>query len=113
VPVESTAVDFDKATASFRLADLSLPDWGTLRYALAGTAHTPSVVTFDVRWNGTLARAPRRQEEQRWVGEYIQTTATIEWSVRQEGFSFKSDPRETSKNQAAVIGRHRNGAFFA
>ena len=113
MPAESTAVDFDKATASFRMTDLSLPDWGTLRYATTGGPHTPSVVTFDVRWDGALARAPRRHEAQRWVGEYIQTTATIEWSARQEGFSFKSDPRETSKSQSAVIGRHRNGAFFA
>ncbi len=113
MPAESISVDFDKATASFRTTDLSLPDWGILRYALTGAAHTQSVLTFDVRWNGMLARASRRHEEQHWVGEYIQTTATIEWSARQEGFSFKSDPRETSKNQAAVIGRHRNGAFFA
>jgi hypothetical protein len=66
-----------------------------------------------VRWSGPVARLGRSHAAQRWEGEYLQTTATIEWSASQEGFNFKSDQRQTSKSQSAVIGRHRNGVFFA
>ncbi|HEY7493415.1 MAG TPA: hypothetical protein VIH59_20160 [Candidatus Tectomicrobia bacterium] len=113
MPPQSASIDFKQGTAAFRLSNLSIPDWGSLRYATTGGPNTPSVVSFDARWSGINDRLGRSQAEQKWQGEYLRTTATIEWSVRQEGFNFKSDPRDTSKSQAAVIGRHRNGVFFS
>ncbi len=112
IPAESAKIDLDKATASFSLRNLAIPDWGNLRYGTTGGPHVPATVSFVVRWNGVLNRATRRHEAQRWVGEYIQTTATITWSARAEGFRFDSDPAYTSKSQAAVMGRHRSGVFF-
>jgi hypothetical protein len=113
IPAASAKIDLDKATASFSLHNLSIPDWGNQRYGTTGGHHIPATASFLVRWDGVLSRARRRHEAQRWVGEYIQTTATIIWSARENHFKFDSDPAHTSKSSAAVMGRHRNGVFFA
>jgi hypothetical protein len=113
VSPDSVRVDLDRASASLRVSDLPIPDWGDLRYATTDGPNVPSVVSFDVRWDGALNRASRSHEEQRWTGDYVQTRATIEWSAQQEGFRFASDPASSSQSQAAVMGRHRNGVFFA
>ena len=112
IPPQSATIHLDKAAASFTLRDLPIPDWGTMRYGTAGGPHVPANVSFAARWNGVLFRAHRRHERQRWVGEYIQTTATIAWSAREEGFRFQSDPAHTSRSNSAVMGRHRSGVFF-
>jgi hypothetical protein len=113
ISAESAQIDFDKATASFSLRNLAIPDWGTVRYGTTGGPNIPATVSFVVRWNGVLNRARKRHEAQRWVGEYIQTTATITWSAREDGYRFDSDPARASKSNAAVMGRHRSGAFFS
>lgn len=113
IPAASAKVDLDRATASISLRNLSIPDWGNQRYGTTGGPHVPATVSFLVRWNGVLSRARRRNEAQRFVGDYIQTTATIIWSAKAETFKFDSDPADTSKSSAAVMGRHRSGVFFA
>jgi hypothetical protein len=112
IPADSSQIDLEKATASFSLRNLPIPDWGNLRYGTTGGPNVPATVSFVVRWNGVLNRAQKRNEAQRWVGEYIQTTATITWSAKEEGFTFASDSAHTSKSNAAVMGRHRSGIFF-
>jgi hypothetical protein len=112
IPPESAKIQLDKFAASFDLRNLPIPDWGTMRYGTTGGPHVPAIVSFVVRWSGVLSRARRRHEAQRWFGEYIQTTATIVWSAREDGFRFDSDPAPTSKSSAAVMGRHRSGVFF-
>ena len=113
IPAASARVDLDTAAASFSLRNLSVPDWGNQRYGTTGGPHVPATVSFLVRWNGVLSRARTRNEAQRFVGDYIQTMATIIWSARGKTFEFDSDPAHTSKSSAAVMGRHRNGVFFA
>jgi len=115
IPVspDSVRIDLDQASASLRMSDLPIPDWGDLRYATTDGPNVPSVVSFNVRWDGALNRASRRHEEQHWMGDYVQTQATIEWSAQRDGFRFASDPASSSQSQAAVMGRHRNGVFFA
>jgi hypothetical protein len=115
IPVspDSVQVDLDRASASLRVSDLPIPDWGDLRYATTDGPNVPSVVSFVVRWDGALDRASRRHEEQRWMGDNVQTQATIDWSAQQAGFQFASDPATTSHSQATVMGRRRNGVFFA
>lgn len=112
IPEASARVDLATASASFSLSNLSIPDWGNQRYGTTGGPHAPATVSFLVRWTGVLSRARRRNEAQRFGGDYIQTTATIIWSARGQTFTFDSDPAGTSKSSAAVMGRHRNGVFF-
>jgi len=112
IPSDSASIDFDGATASFRLRDLAIPDWGTLRYGVLGGPHVPSTVSFEVRWSGAMNRASKRNDAQGWGGEYIQVSPSITWSAKQEGFTFESESSPPSKNNSGVIGREQNGAFF-
>ena len=59
--------------------------------------------------DGTPVRV--RDEKNRFAGDFIETTASIEWSARKAGFRFKSDPETT--NEFSEIGRERNGVFFS
>jgi hypothetical protein len=45
--------------------------------------------------------------------EFVATSASIEWSPRQAGFSFQSDPANTSQTVHALVGNERNGVFFS
>ncbi len=111
VPISphSVEVDFGNATASFRLTDYPIPDWGNLRYATTSAPSVPARVSFDVRWSGVINRGQRAHREQGWAGDYIHTNTTITWSVSEEGFAFKS---EESKSQWGVFGRQRSGSLY-
>ena len=63
--------------------------------------------------DGVLDRAEKKNASERWAGDFIQTSASIEWSARHEGFSFISDVRGTSTSDAGIIGRERSGFYFA
>ena len=73
----------------------------------------PADVSFRMRWSGVTARVNVRDETNQFVGSYIEDTATVSWSSKQEGFKFVSDPASTSKSLFAEIGRERNGVFFS
>ena len=40
-------------------------------------------------------------------GTFLEDTARCEWSARQEGFAFLSDPAGTSTSVSALIGAER------
>lgn len=115
VPLASARfhVEVDGASAVMRVQELEVPDWGNLKEATTNGPHVPANVSFDVRWQGILDTAEKRQDEERWMGECMQTTATSEWSARQEGFSCISAVRASTFSVAGVLGRERHGAFFA
>ena len=72
----------------------------------------PATVSFNIRWAGVRKRFWIRDEENGFMGNFIETFATAEWSSQQDKFQFVSDPAETSKNTFSVIGRERNGRFL-
>lgn len=113
IAAEAVQVDFDNGEATMRTHSLDVPDWGELISATTNGAHVPATVSFDVRWQGVLAKAEKRNEKERWMGTFIQNSPTIEWSARQDGFSFISNPRSTCISVAGVLGRERNGTFFS
>ncbi len=103
-----------RASALMRLDGQQLPDWGELKNSTAQQGSSvPSTVSFDCRWSGMIERGKRRDASEKWGGDYIATRASIEWSASQDGFHFISDPRTTSKSSSGLIGRERNGVYFA
>lgn len=106
-------MDLDGAAARMHLENYAVPDFGNLRNGLTGGSSVPATVSFDVRWSGMTKRGPRNDDELRFTGDFILGNATTAWSSRQSGFTYVSDAIETSKSQSAVIGRERNGIFYA
>lgn len=80
--------------------------------SLNGGPTVPATVSFDVRWNGVRKRLWIRDEENGFVGNFIETFATVRWSAQQDGFQFMSDPASMSTTVFSVMGRESNGVFL-
>jgi len=99
---------------------LAVKDYGTLANALfgGGAPGVPgpgiaSTVTFEVHWRHVLKTQQVHDATVGFEGPFKQTDAHIEWSMRNaSGFRFETN----SSNQttvSALLGRERNGVFFA
>ena len=123
VPPESVAIDLDNATASLRVADVSVIDAHDLANALTNgkgltnppippIAPVPATVSFAVQWSGVVSQAKVTNPASHFTGEFIETIATIKWSASQAGFDFVSEDPNPARNFYSVIGHERNGVFF-
>ena len=95
------------------LGNVKVKEFFTLANALKEGHHIPARVSFHIRWHGVKKRDRIRDTKNHFTGNFIEDTATIRWSVREEGFRFVSDPAHTSTTVFAEIGRERNGVFFS
>ena len=134
VPVAQHAVevDFDEARARARLRvnglrvfddhdignsltlGLGLPgDMGFPYPAIAPVAPVHATVSFDVEWNGIVAKEQINNSAQSFKGSFFSTGATIRWSVEQPGFRFETEtPPNPGRHLVSVLGREQNGVFF-
>jgi len=73
----------------------------------------PAIASFDVQWSGRKGQFKVRNAAQGFRGQFVETSATMEWSaVSEAGFEFVSDPAETSTTVFARLGQEKNGVFF-
>jgi len=104
-------VNFDDGEASMRAKHLRIRDFFSIPNALSGGSSVPATVSFDVQWQGGGTPVKVRDEKNGFAGEFIENSATIEWSAKSAGFRFESD--EATTNEFSEIGRERNGVFFS
>jgi hypothetical protein len=52
-------------------------------------------------------------ETQHFQGTFLSTGATIKWSAKEDGFQFESEAPDPNRNIVSVLGREKNGVFFA
>ncbi len=129
MPDDAVDVDFHKGRATLRLADLEVFDDHDVANSLTDGLGLPgdlgfpypkippvlpvrATVSIEVNWNGALAAAQIRNASQHFEGLFLETEATVRWSSRQQGFAFKSEAPNPTRNLISVLGRERNGAFF-
>lgn len=131
IPVDEDAVDvdFDDGRASLRVRGLSVFDDHdlanslTLGLGLPGGLGFPypaippvapvhATVSFDIEWNGIVDSAEIHNSAQRFMGSFLSTGATIEWSAKEKGFQFQSEAARADRNLISVLGREKNGVFF-
>ena len=73
----------------------------------------PATTSFDVQWSGRKGQVKVRNADQGFRGQFVETSATMEWSaVSEAGFEFVSDPATTSHTVFARLGQEKNGVFF-
>ncbi|HEY6937085.1 MAG TPA: hypothetical protein VI424_08025 [Terriglobales bacterium] len=130
VPHEALEVDFDDAKASLQVRNLQvfddhdiansltfglgLPgDLGFTYPAIPPVAPIRATVSFDVEWNGTVEAAQIHNTGQRFMGSFLSTGATINWSAEEPGFRFQSEPPDPARNLISVLGHEQNGVFFS
>lgn len=126
VPAETVSVDPSTGVASFRMANLAIPDYTNVVNALANGPTLPGTVSFDVRWfpNAESKRwryhhEAESSEPDSYAVDYWSTQATLEWQAETEGgFRFESYtigkyPEGRDPGQLfAIAGRERNGVYY-
>jgi hypothetical protein len=116
IPKGAITVHPGAGRARMRAANLAVTDDFTLTNALlhTGPPPVPAKVSFDVSWSGVVHRfsASNHTDGNRYRGRYAQvSSATIDWSAAEKGFSFTSTPG-SSVTVFAELGHERNGVFF-
>ena len=95
--------------------NLEVEDYGNLLNALQDGPSQDAVVSFDVRWDGRISQPAHTRNgapDEMFVGLFTRTDAKVVWSAAKAGFTFQSDPAETSRVVYAEVGEERNGVFF-
>jgi hypothetical protein len=121
IPVPSSAVEMHlgEGTARFHMTNLAITDFHDFANSIGSVQPpiptVPVTVSFDTRWRATKPLAQVRDATNHFVGEFMHSQATIEWSVQEpaKNFSFVSNPASTSTTVGGAIGRERNGKFFS
>jgi hypothetical protein len=74
----------------------------------------PARMSFKMIWksNGELARYEDTSKHFRFVGTLAACQMEAEVQVPSIGFSWKSDPLDTSKCDFAIMGEEVNGRYF-
>jgi hypothetical protein len=67
---------------------------------------------LSVRWQNEIRRLDLRDPQNGFEGQFVETQAFVQWTSSQKGFTFVSDPLNTSNSSFAVFGHERNGVFF-
>ena len=121
IPQDDVVVHFGDGVASVSASNLVEEDAGNVLNALEGGATTPATVSFEMRWAATSQPLALTDPVHGFTGEFFIIDSaisgfsgdfTIQWSAKKEGFTFESDPADTSVNLRSVLGRERNGVFF-
>ena len=102
----------DLGTASMELQNFMTSDWGNILHNLRNENAVPVTVALSVRWQNEIRRLGLRDPQIGFEGQFVETQAFVQWTASQKGFTFVSDPLETSNSSFAVIGHERNGVFF-
>ena len=96
-----------------KVDDLATRDFGNIVNDLQHGPSVPATASFDVQWSGKGSQFQLRDAANGFRGEFVETLqATIAWSAQESGFTFVSDPPETSQAVFAELGREHNGVFF-
>ena len=91
---------------------MELRDFFTIPNALMRGKSIHADASLSVHWQGVKNRVHLHDKVNHFDARVIEDTATMQWSAREEDFTFVSDPEETSTTVFAEIGRERNGVFF-
>lgn len=113
MPDDSVQVNPGAGKATYRAEDLVTLDFGDIVNDLLHGAAVPATVSFEVRWERSGDHFRLRDAANGFVGEFVEATASIEWSAQEATFSFVSDPASASTSVFAAVGNERNGVFFS
>jgi len=117
--VNAASVNVDPAHldrgATMRIDDLNLIDYHTLANSFTDGAlsgEEKAHVSYVASWSGS--GAPSAMDDGanfRYLG--IDTTVSIVWAAKKQGFRFESDPASTSVSNFALLANEVNGVFYS
>jgi hypothetical protein len=110
LPKSAVALNLGQGTASYRMTNLALEDYGDINNALSDGASVPATVSFDVEWSGVVERGTTSDASNRFDLSFVRTGASIQWSGSSSIGSFTSSA--VTKVNFAQIAHETNGVFF-
>ena len=110
IPEDSVALNLGRGTASYRLSNFAIEDYGSIGNALSDGSSAPGIVSFDVEWSGVVERATASNASDQFSLSLVRTGASITWSGTSSLGSFESDA--VTKVNFAQIAHETNGMFF-
>src|SRR5438045_2430513 len=94
VPISPDAIEmnFGAGTARFRMTNMAIPDFHDFANSI-GSAKQPipttqASATFDVHWQAAPRPIPLRDAVAGYGGVFMDSQATMTWSVEQPGQHF-------------------------
>ena len=120
---DAVEIELDSGRASLQMSDVPVIDahdlansltngHGLLNPPIPPIPPVPGSVSFDIEWSGVIAREKVTNQAQDFTGQFLETTATIDWSATTGGFHFDSEEPNPARNFYSVLGHERNGIFF-
>ncbi len=110
IPEDSVALNLGRGTASYRLSNFAIEDYGNIGNALSDGSSVPGIVSFGVEWSGVVERATANDASNQFSLSLVRTGADISWSGASSLRSFASDA--VTKVNFAQIAHETNGMFF-
>ena len=110
IPEDSVALNLGRGTASYRLFNFAIEDYGNIGNALSDGSSVPGVVSFDVEWSGVVERATTSDTSNRFSLNLVRTGASVSWTGSSSLGSFASEA--VTKVNFAQIAHETNGMFF-
>ena len=112
VPERGLTISPDGNTFTLEMQDVPVVDQP--RWPALDSIATPARMTFKMVWKST--GEPVRYEDPSKHFRFIGTRASCQLEAQVEvpsvGFSWKSDPLNTSKSDFAVVGEEVNGRYY-
>jgi hypothetical protein len=112
IPVNSLDVNLGKGSASIKITDISIEDYGNFGNSLGGGPSVPATLSYEIHWFGQNSLDHVVSPDGLMTGQFVRNSAQMEWSATVGDYQFVSDPASTSFSSFAEIGHERNGIFF-
>jgi hypothetical protein len=107
-------VDPAAGTATYTATDLPIGDYDHVVVGVVDGPHHPAKVSFTINWSPgpNPQHFHAHEAADGFGGDFTRVLATVAWSATEEGFTFTSNPAETSNSQIAFVGTEQNGRYF-
>ena len=112
VGAQDLNISRDGNTIMLEMRDVPVVDQP--RWPALDAIATPARMTFKMVWRSTgeAVRYENPSQQFRFVGWRADCKMEAQVEVPSLGFSWKSDPIETSRAQFAIIGEEANGRYY-
>jgi hypothetical protein len=111
--MNSNVVDVNPGSgrALYQATDMSMPDFHDFGNAITTGITAPGVVSFRVEWAPSSDRHHYDDGANQWIGDFLTTSITCNWSGRTSNSTFTTD--SDNATIFAEVGHQRSGVFYS
>ena len=112
MPMDEKTVDVhpESGRAVYKASNLPMPDYHDFVNSVTGGIPVPGMVSFHVEWAPSKLKHHYRYAPHKFEAEFVETTATCNWSGRTQHAEFSTDTNLPTIY--AEVGHERSGVFF-